>query len=519
MSDDRSAEGRGDLDRPRQASVPGGWDVDTSPEAVAARSRAFLRGFPAIALAIFLAAVDQTVAATALPAIAAEFGAVEHVSWVMVAYLIAGTCAAPAFGQLSDAFGRRRLLFLALAISLTGCLVNAAAPSLPVLVGGRILQGIGGGALLTISVSLIGEALPPRERGRFQGHIASIYAAASAFGPVVGGYLTQHFGWRAIFLVLPPLALLAMVMALRLPSLPEGPRRALRFDWPGLGLFLLVVAPALIALDQARRMDPATLPVAGLLGLIAAVALAALIAWERRAPDALLPIGLLTEPSIWRTNLLGASVYAALVGSIAFMPIFLQAVRGLTPAAAGLVLLPLSIGGAIGALIAGWLMLRTGRTMIWPAYGLSWAALMLAVIAFTADRLPIWALPVLLGAAAIGFGTSFPISQTTVQVAAGIARLGAASASVQLSRNLGAATGTALLGAVLFGGLTLAGADVAALFSRVVAAPGLVATLAPAEAEGFRTALAGAFRGMFLTASGFCALGAFLTTRVPLRRI
>ncbi|HEY4251589.1 MAG TPA: MFS transporter [Roseomonas sp.] len=492
---------------------------DTSPEATEARRRAFLRGFPAIALAIFLAAVDQTAAATALPAIATEFDAVQHVSWVMVAYLVAGTCAAPAFGQLGDAFGRRPLLFVALGISLTGCLVNAVAPSLPVLILGRVLQGIGGGALLTLAISLIGQAMPPRERGRYQAHIASIYASAAAFGPVGGGFVTQHFGWRAIFLLLPPLALLAMALATRLPRLPPSRRTRLRFDWLGLFLVLLTVAPALIALDQARRMDPATLPLAGGLGLLALAAGVALIAWEKRAPDALLPVGLLTEPSIWRTNLLGALVYAALVGSIAFMPIFLQAVRGLAPSTSGLVLLPLSVGGAMGAMIAGRLMLKTGRSMAWPGFGLTWSAVMLTAIACFAPVVPVWVLPVMLGATAIGFGTSFPVAQTTVQVAAGPARLGAAAASVQLSRNLGAATGTAILGAVLFGGLALAGTEVAALFARVVAAPGLVAELPVEEAADFRAALTAAFRAMFLTAAGFCAFAAFLTTRVPLRRI
>ncbi|MBR0666295.1 MFS transporter [Roseomonas hellenica] len=511
--DDRSAEGRGGLNR---ASERGD---DTSPDTAEARHRAFLRGFPAIALAIFVAAVDQTAAATALPAIAAEFAAVEQVSWVMVAYLVAGTCAAPAFGQLGDAFGRRRLLFVALGITFAGCLINAMAPSLAVLIGGRILQGIGGGALLTIAVSLIGEALPPRERGRFQGHIASIYASAATFGPVVGGFLTQHFGWRMIFLVLPPLALLAMALATRLPRQPPARQTRLRFDWLGLGLFLLVVAPALVALDQARRMDAATLPLAGALGLLAVAALVVLIAWEKRAPDPLLPIGLLTEPSIWRTNLLGACVFGALVGSIAFMPIFLQAVRGLSPATSGLVLLPLSVCGAVGAMFAGRMMLKTGRSMVWPGFGLTWAAAMLAAIALVAHVAPIWLLPVMLGATAVGFGTSFPVAQTTVQVAAGAARLGAAAASVQLSRNLGAATGTALLGAVLFGGLALAGGEVATLFSRVVAAPGLVATLPAEDAAGLKAALSAAFRAMFLTAAGFCAVAAVLSTRVPLRRI
>ncbi|MDB5315703.1 MAG: putative arabinose efflux permease, family [Rhodospirillales bacterium] len=491
----------------------------TQPEAVEARRRAFLMGFPAIALAIFLAAVDQTVTSTALPAIAAEFSAVERVSWVVVAYLVAGTCAAPVFGQLGDAYGRRNILYLALGMNLAGCLANAVAPTFPVLIAGRVVQGIGGGGLLTLAMAIIGECLPPRERGRFQGHIASIFASAAAFGPVGGGYLTEHFGWRSIFLVAPPLAVLAGVLALRLARVPPTREHPLRFDWLGLGLFILAVASALIALDQARRMDAALAPLAVGLGVVAVTALVALIAWEKRAPDPLLPISLLAEPSIWRSNLMGACVYGALVGSIAFLPIFLQAVRGLSPGQAGLVLLPLSVGGALGAVIAGRLMLKTGRGMLWPRIGLLVAAAMLVLIGTVAEVAPIWLIPVLLGLTSMGFGTSFPVGQTTVQVAAGSARLGAAAASVQFSRNLGAATGTAILGAVLFGGLALAGGEVAAMFARVIAAPGLVASLPGAEALALREALVGAFRAMFYTAAAFSVVGAVLAARVPLQRI
>ncbi|MBR0655662.1 MFS transporter [Roseomonas arctica] len=224
------------------------------------------------------------------------------------------------------------------------------------------------------------------------------------------------------------------------------------------------------------------------------------------------------SPRIWRSNLMGACVYGAMIGSIAFLPIFLQAVRGLSPGQAGLVLLPLSVGGALGAVISGRLMLRTGRGMLWPRIGLSVAATMLVVIGTVAEFAPIWLMPILLGLTATGFGTSFPVGQTTVQVAAGPARLGAAAASVQFSRNLGAATGTAILGAVLFGGLALAGGEVAAMFARVIAVPGIVTSLAPADALALRHALVGAFSALFYTASAFTVAGAVLASRVPLQR-
>jgi MFS family permease len=178
----------------------------TADPAAELRAR-FLRGFPAIALVIFLSAVDQTIVATALADIAADMGGIERVSWILIAYLVAATCAAPVFGQLGDFFGRRRLLFVALAIFFTGCTGCALAPNLPSLIIARVIQGFGGGALLTLTQALIGETVPPRERGKFQAWIAGAYGFASAFGPVAGGFITQAFGWRFIFWFLLPLPL------------------------------------------------------------------------------------------------------------------------------------------------------------------------------------------------------------------------------------------------------------------------------------------------------------------------
>jgi MFS family permease len=251
----------------------------------AALRERFMRAFPAIALVIFISAVDQTIVATALPAIAAEMGGIDRVSWILVAYLVAATCASPVFGQLGDTFGRKRLLNVALAVFFAGAAGCVLATSLPALVAARVVQGFGGGALLTLAQALIGEAVPPRERGRYQARIAGSYAFASAFGPVAGGYLTQAFGWRSVFLVLLPAAALCAVLARRLPQISAPRGRALHFDWAGLALFVVAVSAALVALDRARRLDPAMLPVAAGLAAVALFAGTALLRVERAARD------------------------------------------------------------------------------------------------------------------------------------------------------------------------------------------------------------------------------------------
>jgi MFS family permease len=486
----------------------------------AALRERFMRAFPAIALVIFIAAVDQTIVATALPAIAAEMGGIERASWIIVAYLVAATCAAPVFGQLGDAFGRRRLLFVGLGVFFAGCAGCAVAPDLPTLIAARIVQGFGGGALLTLAQALIGEAVPPRERGRYQARIAGSYAFASAFGPVAGGYLTEGFGWRSVFIVLLPLAALTAVLARRLPALGAPRSGRLRFDWAGLVLFVVTVSGALVALDRARRFDPALLPFAAGLAGLAILAGAALLKVERAAQDPLLPLGMFAEASVWRAYAVSACVVGAQVGMISFLPVWLQAVRGLSPGQSGLLLLAMSLGGASGAMFAGRMVARTGFAMRWPAICLPVAALIWAVLAIQAAALSLGAVATLLAVAAFCFGTSFPVVQVTAQVAAGRERLGAASAGVAFSRNIGAAIGTAVVAAAVFGAVALAGPATGPAFQRLIAeGAGFAAALGPEAAAALRAELAEAFRMLFATAAVLTAMGAVFALRVPLRRV
>ncbi len=481
---------------------------------------AFFRSFPPAAIAIILGAIDQTITATALPAIAAELGSLDRISWVVVAYLVAATIAAPVYGRLGDAFGRRRMLLAGLGILAIGACASASATSLTGLILGRVLQGLGGGGLLTSAMALIGEAVPPRERGRFQAYIAGSFMVANVLGPSVGGWLTQGFGWRAVFLAMLPGVALATVLTLRLPFRPGRRGTLFRFDALGVLLFAGCIGPALLALSLAQRMSLEALPAVAGMALLAILCFVLLLRQERRAADPLLPLDVLGEATIWRCNLLAGCVAGALVGMVSFLPIYLYALRGVAPGQAGLLLLPLSVCGGFGAMAAGRALARTGWTLRWPSIGLPIATTLLIVTAFTAEALPVLGLTCALGAVAIGFGTSYPIVQTTVQVAAGQARLGAASASVQFARTLGAAAGTALLGAVLFGTLALGDAQAAALFGRLVREGAqLAATLPPADLAALQAGLAGAFRAAFLAAAVLAAIATVLAWRVPLRRV
>jgi EmrB/QacA subfamily drug resistance transporter len=479
----------------------------------------FFTVFPSIMLPMFMAAIDQTIVATALPAIAGGLGEVERVSWIVVSYLVATTIAAPVYGRLGDVLGRRRMLFSALGIFIVASLLCAIAPTVLTLTAARVLQGLGGGGLMTTSQALVGEVVPPRERGRYQGYLASIFVASSTFGPVAGGWLTQAFGWRSVFLVNLPLGVVAAVLALRLPH-RAGAGGRLQFDFAGVVLFAGFITPLLLALERLQRFDLATLPVVALLVLVSVVSLVLLLRQERRAASPLLPLALLRQAAIWRPDLMAACVGAIVVGMVTFVPIWLQVVRGIGPGQVGLMLLPMTAGIALGSLFTGRMMARTGRTAIFPSFGLVVTVATLLVLGFAAPLLSNTAVPVLFVVYSISLGTAMPVVQLTVQLVAGRANLGAAAASVQFSRSVGAAFGTAIVGAVLFAVLSATDRGTAALFADMVErGPVAMAGLDAARRAVVSAEIRDAFRSAFLTVAGFGVLGLVMAWTMPVRRM
>jgi len=479
----------------------------------------FMRVFPSICLPMFLAAVDGTIVATALPAIAGTLGDVERVSWIVVSYLMATTIAAPVYGRLADALGRKRLLFLALAVFMLASAACALAPTLLWLTAARVLQGFGGGGLMTLSQALVGESVPPRERGRYQGYLASIFMVSSTFGPVAGGWLTQHFGWRSVFLINLPIGILAAALATRLPN-RVPPQARIRFDWIGLVLFSGFVVALLLALERGQRLSAAAIPaIAGLVAL-AVASLWLLLRQERRTSMPLIPVALLRLPAIWRADAMGACVGAIIVSCVTFMPIYLQVVRGASPGTVGFLLLPLTVGIAFGSLLTGRMIARTGKTAVFPSFGLISVTGCLVFLALGAWLLPTIWLPAVFLLLSMSLGTAMPVVQTTVQMVAGSKNLGAASASVQFSRSIGAALGTALVGAILFAVLTAADPRTAALFAEIVErGPVVLDGLDAAQRAVVATEIGSAFRAAFMCIAAFSGIGLVLAWSLPVRRI
>jgi EmrB/QacA subfamily drug resistance transporter len=478
-----------------------------------------LRVFPSIMLPMFLAVADQTIVAASLPAIAASLGNVGRVSWIVVVYLVASTIAAPVYGQLRDVAGGRRMMFIGLTIFITASMFCAAAISVEMLILARILQGLGGGGLMTLSQALIGETIPPRERARYQGYLAAVMVSSNTFGPIAGGYLTQHFGWRSVFLINLPIGLIALLLTMRLKA-KQTSRQDWAFDWLGLLLFVMFLAPVLLALGQLQQMTSGSVASCLVCMAVGAVSFVLLLRHEKRSQFPLIPIELLRNPIIWRSNTLAACHGATIVSLVTFLPIYFRAVLGTSAAETGILLLPLLIGIGMGSMATGRMVSRTGRTMIFPSLGLIFVSATLLFLGIQSTELSVHKLNWLLFANGLFMGTVMGVVQVTVQRAAGPYALGAAAASVQLFRSVGAAVGTALVGMVLFAALVLIDPQARELFDSIVEqGPSIIATLPQDRQVIIRTEVAFAFRGVFSTIAAFSTAGIILAWIIPARRI
>ncbi|MDR3436117.1 MDR family MFS transporter [Telmatospirillum sp.] len=479
----------------------------------------FFRVFPSLMLPMFLGVVDQTIVATALPAISADLGDVERISWVVVAYLISNTIAAPVYGRMGDVLGRKKMLFMALGVMTVASLLCAVAPTMLTLTAARALQGLGGSGLMTLAHSLVGEVVPPRERARYQGYIAAVVVCSNSFGPLAGGFLTEIFGWRSVFFINLPLGLAAAIIARRLPTAPRS-GGAWSFDGYGLVYFVSFVLPALLALEQIQHLNWSTAPLVGGLVALSIGGLFLLLRRESREPQPLIPIALLRKATIWRSGALSASHGAALVSLITFVPIYLRVVRGTSASETGLLLLPIAVGIGIGSLSTGRLVSKIGRTMIFPSVGLVLAAILMVGFALWLSVLSLPKIAILLGVLAFFMGSVMGVVQVTVQNAAGSSMLGAAAGSVNFSRSVGAAFGTTIVSTLLFSLLSSKDPRAAQFFAALVEqGPAVLDHVAPALRRAVLETVDASFRIVFLLIAAYVALGAILAWSVPSRRL
>ncbi|MBA3414982.1 MAG: MFS transporter [Chloroflexia bacterium] len=397
---------------------------------------------------MFLAALDQSIVGTALPRIVSDLGGLDQLSWVVTAYLLTSTAATPLWGKISDLYGRRPIFQAAIVIFLLGSVLAGLSQNMPQLIGFRALQGIGGGGLMAIAFAVIGDIIPPRERGRYQGWFGAVFGVSSVAGPLLGGWFTDGPGWRWIFYINLPIGIAALVvtsLALKLPSV----RREHTIDYLGAALIVAAVSSLLLYLDWAGKAFGWTAP--GALALAAAaVSLGALfVAVEVRAKEPIIPLGLFRNQVFAVGNAYAFLAGVAMFGALIFMPLYLQAVKGLSPTESGLAMLPAVAGIFTTAIGSGQLITRTGRYKIYPILGAAILVGALLLLSRLQVATPFWQTAFALFTFGAGLGFTMQTITVAVQNAVAFRDLGAATSAVTFFRSLGGAIGAAVFGAVL----------------------------------------------------------------------
>lgn len=402
-----------------------------------------------IVLCILLASLDQTVVIPALPAMASDLNGFGHLSWIVAAYLIAATVTTPFYGKLSDIYGRRQLLNAAIGIFIATSVLCALARTLDQLILFRTLQGLGGGGLMALAQAAIADVVPPRQRGRYQGYLAAVWGVSSIAGPLVGGYVSEHFSWRWLFWMNLPLGLLALYACnrgLRLLT-PKGGK--LRLDLPGSLLLAATIVSCLLALGWGGTTYAWLSPqITGLFAL-SALSLAALVWQEKRAADPLLP------PRMFANRTFVCGVAASSTGALAIflcifaLPLYFQLVRGNSAAQSGLFVMPFLLANVLGNIISSKLARRTGKMRGILTGGFAAGALGLCVLAFLDAAAPIWLVLGVTLLAGTGLGGCMVGTIMVVQNALHPRDIGAGTGSVIVLRSMGSAFGSALAGTLL----------------------------------------------------------------------
>ncbi len=405
------------------------------------------RALYGVMLSVFLAAMESTVVATAMPKVVASLGGVDIYSWVFSGFLLTSTVTMPLWGRLSDLFGRRRIYLTGLAIFLAGSALSGVSQDMTQLIAFRMLQGLGAGSLMTLGMTSIGDLFGLEERARMQGYVSGVWGIASLLGPLLGGLLADLASWRWVFYINLPFG--AVAIALLAGALPDaGVRRRHAFDWTGVALFTTGISALLVGILEAGRVGAWTgLDVVVPLAL-AAVALAAFVPVERRAREPIVPFRLFRHRMVFAAGLNGLLSGMAMFGAISFVPLFLQAVSGMSATAAGFVLTPFVLGWVAMSIVSARLVLRVGYRALAVAgmACLTGAFLMLTRWAPGLDQLTAMR-DALLGG--IGMGLTFVPMLLSVQSAVARSDLGAATSLTQFLRTLGGAVGLSVMGAVM----------------------------------------------------------------------
>ncbi|WCO66268.1 MDR family MFS transporter [Iamia majanohamensis] len=432
-----------------------------APPASRLTHRQILVVFSGLMAGMLLAALDQTIVSTALPTIVGELGGLDHLSWVVTAYLLTTTASTPLYGKLSDIYGRRLMFQSAIVIFVLGSVLCGLSQDMLQLIVFRGIQGIGAGGLMAMAFAIIGDIVSPRERGRYTGYLGAVFAVASVAGPLLGGFFVDNLTWRWVFYVNVPIGIMALVITSAVLRLPFA-RQDHKIDFAGAALLVASVSTLLLGLVWGGSEYPwGSAVIVGLLGG-SVVLTAVFLWWESRTPEPILPLrlfrGRVFSAGVALSFLLGGAMF----GAIVFLPLFLQVATGATATNSGLLLLPLMAGLMTASILSGRVIAKTGHYRRWPIAGMGVAAVGMYLLSTMEPDTTRAASSLYMLIVGVGLGMVMQVLVLAVQNAADFKDLGVATSSVNFFRSLGGSFGVSLFG-VLFA--TLLDDKLAAIFS------------------------------------------------------